>query len=377
MVVNNGTADQSLRLDLEGFPASAGALVPYRTSPSENLKKLDDLRSDDGVVNVRLRGQSVTTFIPKRFELPAMPDIKDVFSTYLAAENDGQSRGLHVLPMDDELAGWAQGRGRDPRCANVPTLRDLETDDQARAGGESMTGEDSPYSEVFGRRIVEPSRGDAVAPVPYRAAAQLPTAQQAALVTLTTCHPEFSDRERMIVHGVLVNQFRKAPGSDTYGQLLDQIGGAGFKAGSGASVPARAPLPPGPWRNADTAPLHGVWAKPEPSGRETVVVANHGHLLLGWQVPRQRWQFASELVRASNCALAQVPWLWRQHGRLVTTDPYDTAVGLVLAGRKPAAQAASEDEGLADRWVDAALDVGGSGGQLGGGLRPVERHEYL
>jgi sortase A len=131
-----------------------------------------------------------------------------------------------VLPMDDELAEWAQGRGRDPRCANVPTLRDLETDDQARAGGESMTGEDSPYSEVFGRRIVEPSRGDAVAPVPYRAAAQLPTAQQAALVTLTTCHPEFSDRERMIVHGVLVNQFRKAPGSDTYGQLLDQIGGA-------------------------------------------------------------------------------------------------------------------------------------------------------
>jgi hypothetical protein len=125
-----------------------------------------------------------------------------------------------------------------------------------------------------------------------------------------------------------------------------------------AAPAGRAPLPPGPWRNADTAPLHGVWAKPEPSGRETVVVANHGHLLLGWQVPRQRWQFASELVRASNCALAQVPWLWRQHGRLVTTDPYDTAVGLVLAGRKPVAQAASDDDTLADRWAEAALAAG-------------------
>ena len=119
-----------------------------------------------------------------------------------------------------------------------------------------------------------------------------------------------------------------------------------------------APLPPGRWRDIDGTPLHGVWGKPEPSGRQTVVVANHGHLLLGWQVPTQRWQFTSELVRVSNCALAQVPWLWRRGGRLVSSDPYDAAVGLVLAGRKPAAMAASEDEGVADRWAEAALAAG-------------------
>lgn len=50
-------------------------------------------------------------------------------------------------------------------------------------------------------------------------------AQQVALLTLTTCHPQFSDKQRLIVHAVLTNQFPKTPGA-TYAQLLQAIGGA-------------------------------------------------------------------------------------------------------------------------------------------------------
>ncbi|QWF80408.1 class E sortase [Amycolatopsis sp. CA-230715] len=117
-----------------------------------------------------------------------------------------------VLPHDDEVADWAATKGVDPKCAKVKPLADPAQQD----GG--------PYGETFGRKIVTPNRGDAVAAVPYRADNPLPKASQVALLTLTTCHPQFSDRERLIVHAVLTNQFAKQPGNGGYPQLLKQIG---------------------------------------------------------------------------------------------------------------------------------------------------------
>lgn len=98
-----------------------------------------------------------------------------------------------VLPMGDEVTGWAQGRGADPLCAGVNPL-----------GGE--------YSGVVGRQIVLPSQSEVIAPVPGRNDVSfdaVPPDQRAALITLTTCHPQFSARERMIVHGVFVKQYPK------------------------------------------------------------------------------------------------------------------------------------------------------------------------
>jgi sortase (surface protein transpeptidase) len=118
-----------------------------------------------------------------------------------------------VLPHDDEIAGWATGKGKNPKCAGVSTLRDPNAAD----GG--------PYGVTSGRKVVLPTRGDAVNPVPYMPVDILPVASQAALLTLTTCHPQFSARERLIVHSVLVKQWRKSPGS-TYQDLLKQIGEA-------------------------------------------------------------------------------------------------------------------------------------------------------
>lgn len=112
-----------------------------------------------------------------------------------------------VLPMRDELEGWSEGKGADPRCAGVGPL----------------DSRDEAYAETVGRRIVLPGRGDAVAPVPYRPDAGLPEEKQAELLTMTTCHPRFSDRERMIIHGVLTQVYEKKDGAG-YTELLHEIG---------------------------------------------------------------------------------------------------------------------------------------------------------
>ncbi|TNC27303.1 class E sortase [Amycolatopsis alkalitolerans] len=117
-----------------------------------------------------------------------------------------------VLPHSDEIANWATGKGKQPQCAKVSTLRTSAPD-----GG--------PYGQTFGREVVSPNEVDEVAPVPHHLTDVLPAAQQVALLTLTTCHPQFSDRQRLIVHAVLTNQFPKTPGA-TYAQLLQAIGEA-------------------------------------------------------------------------------------------------------------------------------------------------------
>ncbi|WP_197319523.1 class E sortase [Saccharomonospora sp. NB11] len=114
-----------------------------------------------------------------------------------------------VLPMSEEIEGWTEGKGADPRCEGVRPLTEI----------------DPAYEETVGRRIVLPTRGDAVAPVPYRPDAPVMEANLVELLTLTTCHPRFSDRERMIIHGVLTNVYEKQAGA-TYEKLLKEIGEA-------------------------------------------------------------------------------------------------------------------------------------------------------
>lgn len=116
-----------------------------------------------------------------------------------------------VMPMAGQVAGWDRIRQQDPRCARVPSLR---------GPGEPGGG---PYGRTVGRRIVTPDRVDAVAPVPYRPDDPLPKAEQVALVTLTTCNPEYGNSHRLIVHGVLVRQVPKQQAPD-YQALLSRIG---------------------------------------------------------------------------------------------------------------------------------------------------------
>lgn len=114
-----------------------------------------------------------------------------------------------VLPMQDETEGWADGKGAQPRCEGVSTLQDPAVADRGS------------YGSTAGRKIVLPTRGDAVAPVPYRPADETPPASRASLLTLTTCHPQFSDRERLIIHSVLTKQYKKDPANP--GQLPPEL----------------------------------------------------------------------------------------------------------------------------------------------------------
>ncbi len=97
-----------------------------------------------------------------------------------------------VLPKTDEVAGWAAGKGADPRCRGVAPL-----------GG--------PYAQVVGQQVVSPAQGSVIAPVPGQPGAESSVGEQATLLTLTTCHPRFSDRQRLIVHAVMVQEWAKDP----------------------------------------------------------------------------------------------------------------------------------------------------------------------
>ncbi|MFB9430273.1 class E sortase [Streptoalloteichus tenebrarius] len=116
-----------------------------------------------------------------------------------------------VLPLGGEVENWtknADSKGNQPRCDQVAPLRTKEQD-----GG--------PYARVPGQEIVTPDRGEVIAAVPNNPSASVPKAQQIPLITLTTCHPRFSAKQRLIVHGRLVKEWKKDQGKP--GQLPPEL----------------------------------------------------------------------------------------------------------------------------------------------------------
>nr|WP_041315767.1 class E sortase [Saccharothrix espanaensis] len=98
-----------------------------------------------------------------------------------------------MLPKSAEIAGWAQSdKAKAKTCEKVSPL-----------GGS--------YDKTVGQEIVLPTQGEVINAVPHFTGTA-PEAQQAALMTLTTCHPRFSDKQRLIVHAVLTQAYPKAPG---------------------------------------------------------------------------------------------------------------------------------------------------------------------
>ncbi|PZR52743.1 cellulosome protein dockerin type I [Xylanimonas oleitrophica] len=82
----------------------ASAVVPFRTSASENMARLDPLPTRDREFTTTLRAGSVTTFVPQRLAPPALADRKDVFSTYPAPQTDTRSSEVEVGPVDGRAA---------------------------------------------------------------------------------------------------------------------------------------------------------------------------------------------------------------------------------------------------------------------------------
>ncbi|AWB84881.1 class E sortase [Corynebacterium liangguodongii] len=95
----------------------------------------------------------------------------------------------------------------------------MTTDPQQRAGEASrcMGTRLAPrvaagdYSGVLGRHITTPNDVSVLNPVPGTARVEVAPGAEA-LLTLTTCHPQFSNAERMIIHAVMVEAVDKAAG---------------------------------------------------------------------------------------------------------------------------------------------------------------------
>jgi glucuronoarabinoxylan endo-1,4-beta-xylanase len=177
VVVNNNAADVPLAVDLTGgFPLARGrasSVVPYRTSANENMRKLPDIRTHDRSFTTTLRGQSVTTFVPEWSELPALPDRKDVFSTYLAEENNGTSPGLRVVPSpahgkvvtgvrDGSYLRWKNVNFADGSAAGFAEQKGqlrLHVTAAGRAGGTVEARIDSPQGPIVGSVAVPAGSG--------------------------------------------------------------------------------------------------------------------------------------------------------------------------------------------------------------------------
>lgn len=67
------------------------------------------------------------------------------------------------------------------------------------------------YAGINGRKITLPNDVDVLNPIPDTARTQV-LPGDAAMLTMTTCHPQFSNTQRMIVHAVLVRTDAKRDG---------------------------------------------------------------------------------------------------------------------------------------------------------------------
>ncbi|MGI5503806.1 class E sortase [Lentzea sp. CA-135723] len=103
-----------------------------------------------------------------------------------------------VLPMSSEVQGWASNpKSKEAACAGVAPL--------------STTLGDA-YGKTVGQEIVAPTQGEVIAPVPHQVGTAVPEDKLARLLTLTTCHPRFSDKQRLIVHAIETKSYPVADG---------------------------------------------------------------------------------------------------------------------------------------------------------------------
>ncbi|TWP53132.1 class E sortase [Lentzea tibetensis] len=116
----------------------------------------------------------------------------------IVVETQTQWFVYRVLPMRGEVAGWgAEGKAKTPECAGISPLQTTLGD---------------AYAKTVGQEIVAPTQGEVISAVPYAKGDAVPVEQQARLLTLTTCHPRFSDKQRLIVHAVETQTYPKKDG---------------------------------------------------------------------------------------------------------------------------------------------------------------------
>lgn len=89
VAINNGDKTQTVHFDLKKFPLGK-AVVPYRTSDTENLAQLSKIPVSGQTFSASLKGKSVTTLVGVNNELPARLGIRESDTQMEAASFDDQ-----------------------------------------------------------------------------------------------------------------------------------------------------------------------------------------------------------------------------------------------------------------------------------------------
>ena len=110
----------------------------------------------------------------------------------IVVETQSQWVTYRVLPMD-----------ADPELRRASASPCLPTDVADRVAG-------GDYAPVMGRHITTPNDINVVNPMPETRSTEV-VPGMLPVITLTTCHPQFSNAERMIIHAVMSESTPKSP----------------------------------------------------------------------------------------------------------------------------------------------------------------------
>ncbi len=97
LVVTNEGADVTLDFTLQDFPAGTDGVVGFRTSASENQKKLAPIAVSGGSFSLDLPAKTVVTLVPvlgEKASLPGLDGWRDIHSSLEAEVNDGTNAAL-------------------------------------------------------------------------------------------------------------------------------------------------------------------------------------------------------------------------------------------------------------------------------------------
>ena len=78
------------------------------------------------------------------------------------------------------------------------------------------------YAGIVGRHITTPSDINVVNPMPGQPSMEVAEGMER-LITLTTCHPQFSNAERMIIHAVATEVLPKSPGGGEMPKAMTEV----------------------------------------------------------------------------------------------------------------------------------------------------------
>jgi len=100
VAINNSQQDCAVSFQLTQFPG-VKAVIPYRTSDTEDLVKLERISVSKGAFKADLKAKSVTTFISADHELPSQLSVREILNP-IEAENFSDQNGTEQETRSDQ-----------------------------------------------------------------------------------------------------------------------------------------------------------------------------------------------------------------------------------------------------------------------------------